>query len=58
MDMPECRGPESIAAEECCCFLPASGIPVFMQKEMYWRPQKLSPAQQRKSEGQLTAFEI
>ena len=33
LDVPECRGAESVAAEECSCFLPASGIPVFMQEE-------------------------
>ena len=33
LGVPECRGAESIAAEECSCFLPASGIPVFMNDD-------------------------
>ena len=31
LDVPECRGADSIAAEECSMFLPPSGIPVFMK---------------------------
>jgi len=30
LGVPECRGANSIAAEECACFLPASGIPIFL----------------------------
>ena len=30
LGVPECRGSNSVAAEECACFLPASGIPVFL----------------------------
>lgn len=30
LELPECRGPDSIAATECSCYLPTSGTPVFL----------------------------
>ena len=30
LGVPECRGPDSIAAADCACYLPASGTPVFL----------------------------
>ena len=33
LSVPECHGENLIAAEDCACFLPASGIPAFLTEE-------------------------
>ena len=33
MGFGECRGPDSIAAEECCAFLTREGEPAFLRDE-------------------------
>ena len=35
LGLPECTGPDSIAADECCCFLPDSGIPSFDYRSIH-----------------------
>ena len=35
LDLPECTGPDSIAADECCCFLPDSGVPSFDYRSIH-----------------------
>jgi hypothetical protein len=33
LGIPECHGRNSIAAEDCPCYLPPSGIPIFLTEE-------------------------
>jgi ribosomal protein L37AE/L43A len=33
LGIPECRGADSIAADDCPCYLPPSGISVFLNEE-------------------------
>ena len=30
LGIPECRGRDSVAADDCPCYLPPSGIPAFL----------------------------
>ena len=33
LGFPECRGRDSIAADECPCFMPPGGDPAFLKEE-------------------------
>ena len=35
LDLPECTGANSIAADECCCFLPSNGVPSFDSRSIH-----------------------